>query len=243
MSEVKHGFASDFSFWRIFMEHALIGVTAQVDQEGRRWIRSSYTDAICRAGGVPVFLDYYTEKETLLHLCERLDGLLFTGGVDIHPRYYGETVENGCGEITEARDIFELALYRHARACGMPLLGICRGMQLFNVAEGGTLWQDMRGHSDTEHPLMLEGGTVLYEMLGACTAVNSFHHQAVKRVAKGCTVAAVAADGTIEGITRTDAPFWLGVQWHPELMKEKHTVIFDRFLRACAAYTAMRERC
>ena len=224
------------------MEHALIGVTAQVDQEGKRWIRSSYTDAICRAGGVPVFLDYYMERETLLYLCERLDGLLFTGGVDIHPKYYKETVEDGCGEITEARDIFELALYRHARACGMPLLGICRGMQLFNVAEGGTLWQDMRGHSDTEHLLMLERGSVLYEIFGASTVVNSFHHQAVKRIGNGCTVAAVAEDGTVEGITRTDVPFCLGVQWHPELMTGKHSAIFERFLRACAAYAAMRER-
>ncbi len=213
----------------------LIGVTAQIDGDGKRWIRSTYADAICKTGGVPVFLDYLAE-EVLSALCTHLDGILFTGGVDIHPRCYGEEVEDGCGEITEVRDSFELALYRNARERSMPILGICRGMQLLNVAEGGTLWQNMEGHRDTVHVVHMEADTVLREVLGAQTEVNSFHHQAVKDVGEGCCIAALAEDGMIEAIIREDAAFWIGVQWHPELLCEDGCEVFASFVRACARY-------
>lgn len=217
-------------------ERPLIGVTAQVDSEGRRWIRSSYAEAICHAGGVPVFIDHLADEALLFALCMRLDGVLFTGGVDIHPKYYGEAVEEGCGEITERRDVFEFSLYRIAKAQGLPILGICRGMQLLNVAEGGTLRQNIEGHSDTEHAVTVEGGSLLCALLGGEATVGSYHHQAVKTVGRGCRVTAVANDGVIEGIERDCGAFWLGVQWHPELLCRENDGIFPSFVGACAVY-------
>ena len=218
----------------------LIGITPQYDTEGERvWIRSSYSEAVIAAGGIPVTLDQVTQPAVLDALCARLDGVLFSGGVDIHPGRYGEEIDPKCGTIAEVRDAFEAALFAAAEKTGMPVLGICRGIQTLNVFSGGTLCQHIDGHSGVRHMVDVVADTRLYGILGKTDInTNSFHHQCVKGPAPGMMVNAYAADGTIEGIERPGDRFFIGVQWHPERMtdEEDHLAILRAFVDAARAY-------
>ena len=153
----------------------------------------------------------------------RFDGLLLCGGNDINPALYGEERFNSTVEWDDARDAAELALFNAFFSAKKPIFGICRGHQVINVALGGSLWQDLPGqcgleHSGTNHNAAIEHGSFLYELFGAAAIVNSYHHQAVKRLGDGLRAAAYSPDGIIEGLCHEDAPL-LSVQWHPE-----HTV-------------------
>lgn len=160
-----------------------------------------------------------------------LDGLILQGGADIDPRTYGETASNTVGPIDVMRDRFELDLLRAFVAAGKPVFGVCRGMQLINVARGGSLHQDLRAdgatsnwhaHSDAydqhAHPLEITPDSWLSERYDGATAgiVNSIHHQGVERLGSELTVEARADDGVVEAIRGTGGGFLLGVQWHPE---------------------------
>lgn len=160
-----------------------------------------------------------------------LDGIVFTGGGDVHPRYYGrdEALDKAEGVVVE-RDVFELKLVERVLERGMPLLAVCRGMQALNVALGGSLLVDVASAGFTDHrgpgvhPLMVDSHAMLYFAAGAReTEVNTSHHQAVDRLGTGLRPAAFAPDGVIEAVewsSKEGQPFLLGVQWHPERMSE-----------------------
>jgi putative glutamine amidotransferase len=189
-----------------------------------------YVESVRRAGGDPVVLATEDQPEELI---ECLDGLLLTGGADIDPVLYGEPAHPTTNS-DPLRDRFEIPLARAAVASGLPLFAICRGVQVLNVAEGGTLVQDIPSavRSDlphaidvpkdaVAHSIRITPGSRLAESLGPAAGggtcdVNSRHHQAVKDVAPGFVVTATSADGVIEAIERPGAAFCLGVQWHPE---------------------------
>jgi putative glutamine amidotransferase len=185
--------------------------------------------AVEEAGGLPIVLAP-GRPEDAPELLGRVSGLLLTGGGDVDPGLYGETPHDRLGRVVPERDAFELALAREALEKRLPLLAICRGQQVLNVATGGTLVQDIPSQlsgavdhdPDTErwgmaHPVRILPGTRLRAILGADTAlVNSFHHQAVKAPGQGVVVSALADDEVVEGIEVPDHPFALGVQWHPE---------------------------
>ncbi len=208
---------------------ALIGITCSIDEQVDRFqLNAAYLDAIETAGGVPVLLagGCGTAQEVLA----RLDGVLFTGGVDVDPAYFGEAPLPGLGEVSPRRDSFELELCRAAYRAKVPALGICRGCQLMAVALGGDVYQDLpsqmpaalqhvqrapRGHKS--HAVAVTAGSRLAAVAGADSLrVNSFHHQAVRRLPEGAAVCAVAPDGVIEAFEDPGHPFWLAVQWHPE---------------------------
>src|SRR3954466_6403522 len=183
----------------------------------------TYAQAIERAGGVPVVLPpCVSDLEALI---ARLDGVCLSGGPDLDPEAYGARARHEeLGPTEPSLDAFELALAREALERGMPLLGICRGSQALNVACGGTLHQHVDGHRQSEpgcratHDVDVLEGTRLAGLIGPGTyAVNSFHHQAVRRLGSGLTVAARAADGTVEAIERP-AGFVVGVQWPAEAL-------------------------
>lgn len=185
-----------------------------------------YVESVKRAGGEPVVLSHDDDP---LGVLETIDGVLLTGGLDVDPRFYGEAPQPTT-ETAPERDRFEIPLTRGAIARDVPLLAICRGVQVLNVAAGGSLVQDIPSaipstlnHSiDTPknhpaHNVRVTGGTVLSELLGAeQRTVNSRHHQAVGEVAADFVVSAVSADGVVEAIEKPDANFCVGVQWHPE---------------------------
>jgi putative glutamine amidotransferase len=182
----------------------------------------------------------HLEETPLRAIFERLDGLILSGGGDIQPTLFGEQDSGLLRSVDEQRDQMELALARWALAEGLPLLAICRGIQVLNVATGGTLIQDIPtqvsdalSHSSTGRPMDAVNHTVevavdsrLAALVGAGKlGVNTAHHQAVKAVGGGLIITARAPDGVIEAVEHSTHPFCVGVQWHPEAMVESQPVM------------------
>ena len=193
----------------------------------------------------PVILPYAGEPETIRAYAEAFDGYLFTGGGDVDPAYYGAARHPLCGEAEPGRDEFELALLRELIARDRPVFGICRGIQIMNVALGGTLWQDIDAEvtgTFVPHFTESDGGrrhTVyasgeLADLLGACgIRTNCFHNQAVRDPGEGLTVTARSHDGVIEAIRHTELTFYRAVQWHPEIAPDEvGEKLIAEFLRA-----------
>jgi putative glutamine amidotransferase len=180
---------------------------------------ADYARSVLRAGGLPVHLPIDADPADWAH---HLDGLVLTGGADVEPERYGH--DNTDSTTEPRRDEVEFTLFEAALADGLPVLGICRGLQLINVHQGGTLRQHVPEHSrydikphEEAHTLTITPGTTLHALYGATATVNSLHHQTVGEVGAGLTVVAVDESGTVEGLEMTDAPV-IAVQWHPEMM-------------------------
>jgi len=225
----------------------VIGITGHTEQSARPLnlplfaIAPTYVQAVELGGGAPVVIPPHLEETRLRAILEHLDGLLLSGGGDILPALFGEQDSGLLWFVDERRDRAELALARWALAEKLPLLAICRGIQVLNVATGGTLVQDIptqvpdalshsiiagRPKSSVAHTVEVAAGSRLAALVGAGElGVNSAHHQAVKDVGTGLVVTARAPDGIIEGLEIPDHPFCLGVQWHPEAMVESHPVM------------------
>ncbi|MBQ9362278.1 MAG: gamma-glutamyl-gamma-aminobutyrate hydrolase family protein [Bacteroidaceae bacterium] len=208
----------------------LIGITGNYSQETCT-LAEGYYQSVLRAGGIPVVVPPSQPDGTLAELLDRLDGIVFSGGGDPNPLLFGEEPVRELHSITPERDMQELLLVRMAYDRQIPMLGICRGIQMMNAALGGTLWQDintqMEGvrikHSQDQdrrypsHTVRVEKESLLYKLMGVETLpVNSFHHQACKGVAPCLRVSATAADGVIEAVESCEYKSVLGVQWHPE---------------------------
>lgn len=227
----------------------IIGMTACHEDEKIYKTTDAYVKAVLRAGGLPLLLPTAAGPEECARLAGLLDGLLIPGGVDMAPQFYGEEPRDKVTCFDRELDSFELALIRAAADAKKPMLAICRGIQVLNVAFGGSLYQDIpsqlpeaHGHyqntfsrSEPYHTVHLTPGSHLFAILGGGELLtNSYHHQAIKKVAPGFTVSARAADGVIEGIENGDGSI-IGVQWHPEGMQER----YPRFLKL---FTALTER-
>jgi len=212
----------------------LIGITTSVTVDKtpeRAYVNLTYIRAVQAAGGIPILLTPHLAAEIVAALWQRLDGLLLTGGGDIDPATFARLRHPKVDDVSPARDELELGLTRRAVDDGVPLFAICRGIQVLNVALGGTLVQDLPGerpgpivHSQSEprdqptHAVKVMGeGTRLGRVLGALEiAVNSMHHQAIDRLGDGLREVAWAPDGVIEGVELSGERFVVGVQWHPE---------------------------
>jgi putative glutamine amidotransferase len=207
-----------------------IGISLDFDPaQGRYGLKQTYVDAVLGAGGLPILLPIVGEEAAAAYLAQ-LDGLVLSGGdFDVPPSLYGEATRPQCGMLVPERTDSELRFLRHALETGMPVLGVCGGMQLLDVALGGSLHQDLptdldlRGHQQPapkdvpSHDVEVAAGTRLADLAGAGRLrVNSTHHQAVKAVAPGLVISARAPDGVVEGIELPGHPFAVGVQWHPE---------------------------
>jgi putative glutamine amidotransferase len=206
-------------------------------------------------GGAPLVIPPHLGETELRAIFEHVDGLLLSGGGDIGPALYGERDGGLLWSIDEWRDRTELALARWALAEGLPLLAICRGIQVLNVAAGGTLVQDIptqvhdalshssvagRPMDTVAHTVEVAADSRLAALVGAGElGVNSAHHQAAKAVGARLAITARAPDGIIEGLEAPDHPFCLGVQWHPEAMAESRPVmrrLFEGLARAAQAH-------
>lgn len=209
------------------------------------YVGSGYVEGIARTGGTPMLLPLLTIPDAPFRaMIESLDGLILTGGDDPAPHLYGEEPLQGLGEIEYERDLAELEVIKLARELKKPILGICRGMQIMNVAFGGTLIQDIPSqvpgafqHAQKgsrqygAHKVQLQPGMIADALGAAEILVNTSHHQAVKDVAPGFKVTGTAADGVIEAIESLDG-LYIGVQWHPERMWAHD----DNMLKLAAAF-------
>ncbi len=213
-----------------------IGITVSSTKDSslqRIWSGTAlaYSAGILAAGGLPVMLPSLVGTATAQ--LEGLDGILFSGGVDPDPEIWGADHEAGLGEVDELRDTFELELYAATRASKKPIMGICRGFQLINVAAGGTLFQHIpksnglwADHRQTAipptlgHRVQIVAGTRLLQAHEVeSLRVNSYHHMGIEKLAPSLTASAIAPDGLIEGI---EAEGMIAVQWHPELLWQTH---------------------
>ncbi len=221
------------------MQAVIIGIIPSYDRkEDRYLIDKEYIEAIERAGGLPVLIPYLESDEALRSVMNQIHGLLLSGGGDLDPIHYGQEPQN-VKKLVPERDHVELFMTREAFERRIPILGICRGIQTLNVALGGTLIQDLtdlQHYQDAEgyvltHTIRIAKDSLLAELLGTTeTRVNSFHHQAVEEVAPSLKATAWAADGTIEAVESKDpSRFVLGVQFHIELLFEKHPQFFRIF--------------
>jgi len=215
----------------------IIGITVSTD-DGRLFLNHVYFRAILECGGVPILLPY--DEGAIDTYLSMIDGLLLSGGGDIHASHFGQEMHPLADFVYPARDSFELLIARAALDADMPILGICRGMQLLNVAMGGDLLQHIEGHSQSAprpaatHDVEIFGK--LAEMLNATAApVNSIHHQAIGRIAKGLMPAAKSPDGIIEAVYAPAAAFCVAVQWHPEEMIAEYPIhrrLFEVFVKS-----------
>jgi putative glutamine amidotransferase len=228
------------------------GVVRSWDGNERTGVNAAYVRSVLAAGGVPVILSPVLGPSYAARAMDGVDGLVLTGGEDIHPALYGAAPSPHAYPPSRERDLFELALFATARQRELPILGICRGIQLVNVGLGGTLVQDLPterpgpvahdpgGARDARtHAVRLQDGSRAAHALGATqVTVNSFHHQAVDRLGAGLVATGWSEDGLIEAAEApADAPWLLTVQWHPEEMhadaKAPERGLFRALVEAC----------
>jgi putative glutamine amidotransferase len=224
------------------------------------WVMNQrYYRALESVGALPWMLPLFEDEDTLRLMYDRLDGIFLAGGVDLDPASYGADVDELCGRTDPPRDRVEILLAQWAAADGKPLLGVCRGMQIMNVAAGGTLVQDCtayvsgadkhdyfptEGHARDylAHDVELAPDSRLAAAFGATrVAVNSMHHQVIDRLGTGLVISAHADDGIIEAIETTGDDYFVGVQWHPEMLIDSDAGtrrLFGSFIDAALAWRA-----
>lgn len=244
------------------MKKPIIGISASMIYEekdelflGDKYscVAYSYVDAVYKSGGIPVTLPILKDVSAIREQVKLLDGLILSGGRDVDPHFYGEEPLEKLQAIFPERDVHEMALIRAAIDLKKPIFAICRGMQILNVTYGGTLYQDISyapgehikhyqigSPYQATHSIKIDKNSTLFRMADKLEIerVNSFHHQALKKVAKGLKVVATASDGIIEAVEaeNEDGLFVIGVEFHPEMMYDKSTFargIFKKFINIC----------
>lgn len=246
------------------MNRPLIGVTTQTLQaidgipEGLPnsvVMNQRYYHAVATAGAAPVLIPLLDDLATLRAIYERTDGILIPGGVDVDPTTFGEEPRERLGRIDPARDRVEIQLVKWAVEDGKPVLGLCRGLQVINVALGGTLYQDLEtefpnaikhdyfpthgfSRDHLAHDVAVEAGSRMrHALTSSAVPVNSMHHQGIKALAGSLAASAVAPDGLIEAAESTSDSYVVGVQWHPEVFELEEPssgVLFRDFIQAAA---------
>ena len=230
------------------MRKPVIGITSYLNREKTLFVqRNSYGEAVIRAGGIPVYLPATEALEDQDQILAMVDGLITPGGADVDPSFYGQERTDVCGPSSTVLDSYEISLIRKAEKASVPLLGICRGMQVINVALGGTLIQDIPSQwpNSINHAVRADDPGYLHEvnlqdghlmkMIGTDKIMtNSRHHQAVDRVAAGMRIVGSAADGITEAMENRDGSI-LAVQWHPELLTEDEPSLrlLSQFIGKC----------
>ena len=233
----------------------VVGIS--VNEQARNSVRSTYTEAIEQAGGLPVIIPMSQNTDVLAEQLSRIDALVLIGGDDIDPAFWDEPHHERLGDLDTLRDVYDLRLVYLAERLGLPLLGICHGEQIINVAFGGTLWQDLPSQRKAEHRQRAKdslgyhdvefapGSRIARIMGGDRHKTNSFHHQAVRRTADGFRATGISRDGIVEVIEPEDGRPILGVQFHPEISAVKYgdermRALFDWLLEEARGFAGQK---
>lgn len=210
----------------------------------RSYVNENYVNAVLNSGGIPFIIPFSTNDGIITEQIAQVDGLILSGGHDVDPRNYGEESQQKIGDIWPDRDHFDMQLLAEAEKNHLPVLGICRGAQLINVAHGGSLYQDlsyrevetlkhMQGHTPDlpTQTIDIKKDSALAKVfnLAPTASINSFHHQLIKRVGDGLTAVAWAKDGVVEAFENRDGSV-IGVQWHPENLFAKDKTMNNLFV-------------
>lgn len=240
-------------------KHPVVLMSSGMDSDGLKFEgRLAYVEAVAGAGGAALVVPPGQDKYVVAGLCELAEAILIPGGVDVDPQHYDEEPLAVNGRVEPLVDEVDLLLARYALSSGKPLLAICRGCQVMNVAAGGSLVQDLIRQNFTQkqhyqnaprwhatHHIDIVKGSLLHRVLGTDRLlVNSFHHQAVHTTGRGLVVTAQATDGVIEAIECPSHPFALGVQWHPEAMISRSTIqqrLFKQFIAAAKGRSGRKD--
>lgn len=232
------------------MSKPIIGISGSriVNQQGnipgyyRSYVNEDYVQAVIDNGGIPYIIPFNEYPDVTMVQVANVDGLILSGGHDIDPRLYGEESLPKIGEIWPARDYFDMLLLKEAEKRHQPVLGICRGAQLINVAHGGSLYQDITyrkevtlKHNQSSAPdiasqtVTFADDSYLAKLIGEVkVSVNTYHHQLIKQVGQDLHAVGYAGDGVVEAFENDDASI-IGVQWHPELLYRKHAKMAQLF--------------
>jgi putative glutamine amidotransferase len=245
-----------------------IGISCSMEHQDRKrsfptpstfdYLKRSYYEAVERSGGTALLLPNTRRTDQIREYLRTVDGILVSGGNDVDPVFYGERKKAENLSITRERDRFEIELVRKAKAEMIPVLAICRGMQLVNVAFGGSLYQDFRFQEKfmdhtlkgsaryrRRHPVNIKEGSRLFGVIGkAKIMTNTDHHQMVRKVAPGFVAKAWSRkDGVIEAIESRDNDYFLCVQWHPELMRDRNSkALFDSLVQSASEFRSRNRR-
>ncbi|MBE6895998.1 MAG: gamma-glutamyl-gamma-aminobutyrate hydrolase family protein [Ruminococcaceae bacterium] len=230
----------------------IIGILAEIDDEKTVKIQDTYVKTVECLGGIPIVIPYTDNESTLTKFTDICDGFIFTGGADVDPKHYGEEKKETCGVIQQYRDDLELRIFNVIIKKQKPIIAICRGIQIVNVALGGTLYQDIPTEKPSDifhqqkepkfamsHDVEILKGTPLHSLIGAeRMQANSFHHQAIKTLGKDLEIMATADDGIIEAVYLKSDRYLRAYQWHPERIwaeDELNRRIFEDFISVCKA--------
>jgi putative glutamine amidotransferase len=230
------------------MKQPIIGILARLDSDTddyvlgyeKAYVSTDDIEVIRLAGGIPIILPVVNDYMIIQSYINLIDGLLVPGGGDINPLLFNEEPIKQQGFVIKEIDEFDIKAIKFAFKKRIPILGICRGMQIMNVAFGGTIYQDLSQIKDSyinhfqkarkdfeNHTVLIEPNTKLYSIFCGNIITNSFHHQAVRQVAPNFKVCGISKDGVIEAIEATDNSFMLGVQWHPEMMYKTNSKMLN----------------
>ncbi|AGT44038.1 gamma-glutamyl-gamma-aminobutyrate hydrolase family protein [Treponema pedis] len=216
----------------------------------RMYTNTDYVNAVIAAGGVPVILPIIENKEDIKIQAENMDGIIIMGGYDVSPVFFNEEPLSCLGEVLPKRDIYEIELIKTAKEIQKPIFGICRGLQILNVAFGGSLYQDISSvkreiqiqHNQKARPdirthsIQTKEKSLMRKLFGKTDTVNSYHHMAIKDVAKDFIATAWAPDGIIEAMEYSGNGYIIGVQFHPEMLARTHKPsldLFKEFIKKC----------
>lgn len=235
----------------------LIGVVSNkkmVEGKLQSAVYFDYVHSIEIAGGTPLIIPLIDQEEYMDSILNHLDGLLFPGGGDVHPKWFNQEIHPSCGTIHEELDSFEIKLIKKALKRDIPLLAICRGVQVLNIACNGDIYQDLTEYPNHDesiihsqeytdiayhlpiHEVSINKDSLLYNIFGDQANTNSFHHQVIHHIGDGLKCTATTKDGVIEGLEGINNRFVVGVQWHPEKMVDtsiEQLNLFKQFINAC----------
>lgn len=223
----------------------IIGIVVCGRDSGRQFVSHSYIQAIEAAGAVSILIPCTEDTSHFPCYYGICDGFLFCGGDDISPRLFGEDLLTERGQTDMYMDSFHLNFMKYALSTSLPILAVCRGMQVLNISLGGTIYQDIslrntasqnhmqqtKNRGDVCHRVACAKDSMLYRICGSFLETNSFHHQCIKTVGRDLSISAVAADGVVEAIENSSHSFLVGLQWHPECMYESSPPMRDLFSR------------